>query len=161
MVEPQVSRSADHRAADSGNGANVRRVDFGQRRWAKKAARLTRLLGINVARLTDEVTAIPRTLPPDVAYSRATSARQLAAALASAIGELAALGVGEQFALGAAIQYTQARGRAETALHTAQELMSSLDASASVGDDLRALSTAVGQVSSAVAELDSLVGPYR
>lgn len=161
VVEPQVSGSANDQAADSGNGPNVRRVDFGQRRWAKKAARLTGLLGTNVARLADEVTAISRTLPPDVAYSRATSARQLAAALASAIDELTALGVGEQFALGAAIQYTQARGRAETALHTAQELMSSLDTSASVGDDLRALSTAVGQVSSAVAELDNLVGLYR
>ena len=160
VVDPQVSGSADDQTVDPGNRANVRRVDFGQRRRAKKAARLIVLVGADVARLADEVTAIPRTLPPDVAYSRATSARQLAAALASAIGELASLGGEEEFALGAAIQYTQALGQAETALLRAQELMSCLDTSANAGDDLGALSTAVGQVSSAVAELDSLVGPY-
>ena len=160
LVDDQASGSVDDRAADPRNGENVRHVDFGQRRRTKKATRLIGLIGADAARLADEVTAIPRGLPPDVAYSRATSARQLAAALGIAIGELAELGAEEQLALGAAIRYTQALGQAETALHTAQVLMFSLDTSASVGDDLGALSTAAGQVSSAVAELDSLLGPH-
>lgn len=160
VVDDQAAEAIDDRAAESRTKESVRRVDFGQRRQLKEAARLIGLIGAYAARLVNEVTAIPRGLPPDVAYSRATSARQLAAALAGAIGELTGLGVEEQFALGAVIQYTQALGQAETALHTAQELMSSLDTSTSVGDDLGALSTAAGQVASAVAELGSLVGPH-
>jgi hypothetical protein len=160
VADDQAAEAVDDRAAESRTKENVRRVDFGQRRQLKEAAQLVGLIGADAARLVDEVTAIPRGLPPDVAYSRATSARQLAVALAGAIGELTDLGVEEQFALGAAIQYTQARDQAETALHTAQELMSSLDTSASVGDDLGALSTAACQVASAVAELGSLVDPH-
>jgi len=126
VVDGQAAGAVDDQAADPRNRENVRHVDFGQRRRAEKVARLIGLIGADAARLADEVTAIPRGLPPDAAYSRATSARQLAAALAGAMGELADLGAEEQFALGAAIRYTQALGQAETALHTAQELMSSL-----------------------------------
>jgi hypothetical protein len=116
------------------------------------------LIGTDAVRLADEVTAIPRGLPPDVAYSRATSARHLAAALVGSVGELAALGIKEQFTLGKAIQYTQALGQARAAVRTAQQLASSLATSDSVDSDLGALSTVAGQVTSAVTKLDRLVG---
>jgi hypothetical protein len=88
LVDDQAAEAVDARAAESRTNENVQRVDFGQRRRLKEAARLIGLIGADAARLVDEVTAIPRELPPDVAYSRATSARQLAAALAGAIGKL-------------------------------------------------------------------------
>src|SRR5262249_9649926 len=80
VVDDQAAETVDDRAAESRTKENVRRVDFGQRRRFKEAAQLIGLIGADATRLADEVIAIPRGLPPDVAYSRATSARQLAAA---------------------------------------------------------------------------------